>query len=217
MVSEAHFNLTQIDGKPCAHTCRITYNKSALEQCDAVVFHNRDMPGAQSFQSIEKQRTQRQRWIYFTQENPQNVGGEPAAKYNGIFNWTITYRRDSDIVYPYGSYREITANEVPNDHHDTNYAKGKDNLIAWTVSHCGTPRDRVATKLSEFVPVSVYGLCSRLFPNKNKPLKEDDCPRYTEQCSKILRTFKFYLALENGIPRASDKPNDERALGTRMT
>ncbi|KAK3728937.1 hypothetical protein QZH41_016801 [Actinostola sp. cb2023] len=152
------WNLTKEDGKPCSHNCLITYNKCDLARSDAVVFHGVDIPSAQALRWIAYlQRNHRQRWVYFTHENPYNVGHD-TAPYNGIFNWTVSYRRDSDVFYPDGYFREIeTAKDIPKDHSSTNYANGKDKLIAWAVSHCGRLRDKVVHKLLKFVPVTVFG------------------------------------------------------------
>jgi len=198
-IDNTAMKLIHFDNKrQCAHRCRITYNKSEMAHSDAVMFHSRDMPGNfQQLKIVSDGRNQRQRWIYSTQENAHNNGRDP-AQYNGIFNWTITYRTDSDLVIPYGSFREISTNEIPKDHNITNYAKGKDKLVAWAVSHCVTIRDNVVKKLSEFIPISVYGGCSRLIP-KRINVNDNNCPRHSEQCAKIMKTFKFYLSLENGI------------------
>ncbi|KAK3728920.1 hypothetical protein QZH41_005423 [Actinostola sp. cb2023] len=188
------WNLTKEDGKPCSHNCLITYNKCDLPRSDAVVFHAVDTPVALALKRIAHlHRNHRQRWIYFTHENPYNVKHD-TAPYNGIFNWTVSYRRDSDVFYPDGYFREIeTAKDIPKDHSSTNYANGKDKLIAWAVSHCGRLRDKVVHKLLKFVPVTVFGRCDKLF-NQNIYNK---CKRGTERCSSLLKTFKFYLAFEN--------------------
>lgn len=80
--------------------CEITIDKSRLLQSDAVVFHGRDLPpGA----FMPRERTAKQRWVFYTMENPFN-SKIVASDYNGMFNWTMTYERRSDIYQPYGYY-----------------------------------------------------------------------------------------------------------------
>ena len=52
-----------------------------------------------------------QRWVYFIQENPHYTSPEP-LKYNGMFNWTMTYKRSSDVWAPYGTYRTVEDNDL---------------------------------------------------------------------------------------------------------
>lgn len=82
--------------------CILSDDKKLLRDSDAVIFHGRDMPDA-----LPTQRSTNQRWVYFVQENPHYISPEP-SKYNGVFNWTMTYKRSSDVWAPYGSYRKNT-------------------------------------------------------------------------------------------------------------
>ena len=90
----------------CEVPCRISDDKSSLLQSDAVIFHGRDMP-----ETMPTRRTTNQRWVYFIQENPHYTSPEP-LKYNGMFNWTMTYKRSSDVWAPYGTYRTVKNNDL---------------------------------------------------------------------------------------------------------
>ncbi|XP_020916968.1 alpha-(1,3)-fucosyltransferase fut-5-like [Exaiptasia diaphana] len=189
------WNLTREDGKACAHTCVISYNKCDLPFSDAVIFHEADLFRAHVLKSISIYRNPQQRWVYFTHENPQNANHDP-SQYNGIFNWTVTYRRDSDVFYPDGYYREILSpDEIPKNHVTTNYAEPKDKLIVWAASHCGLLRDDVVHKIAHFLPLTVIGRCAKLFNQKTPNF----CKRGSNDCSSFLRRFKFYLAFENAM------------------
>lgn len=191
--------LSQNDGKPCEKTCFLTYNKSDLAKSDAVLFHHRDLPSRTKFDLINQERNSQQRWIYYGQESPQNVYGN-LSHLNGIFNWTVTYGRDSDVVRPYGTYGNITAqiNDTAFEQVQRNYSTGKDGLVAWIISHCGTTRDKIVSKLSELLPISIYGHCAPNFPKRaNK--RDTVCQKNTQQCSQILEKFKFYLSFENSL------------------
>lgn len=184
--------------KPCPQKCVFTYNKCELSKSDAVVFHGPDLIGSSALKRIAKYlgRHSTQRWVYFTHENPHNMDHNPAS-YNGVFNWTITYRRDSDVFHPYLHYRKIrSANEIPKEHSETNYADGKKELIVWATSHCNLWRDKVVKSLLNYLPVTIIGKCSRLFKTARKP---SACKKRSESCSDYFKTFKFYLAFENGL------------------
>lgn len=90
--------------------CIISDDKQLLPESDAVIFHGRDMPDV-----LPKVRSTNQRWVYFVQENPHYTSPKP-SKYNGVFNWTMTYKRSSDVWVPYGGYRRIKNTSLLSSH-----------------------------------------------------------------------------------------------------
>jgi hypothetical protein len=48
-----------------------------------------------------KRRKSHQRYVMFLMESPMN-DNFPYEKFQGFFNWTMTFRKDSDIHRPYG-------------------------------------------------------------------------------------------------------------------
>jgi len=185
------------NGTECDFKCRFTYNKSLLHTADAGVFHGNDIPG--NIHEMSKNRTNfEQRWVYQTQENAYN-GGRDAGNFNGIFNWTMTYRIDSDSPFTYLEYFGLTPEERAKVNPNVNYAEGKTNLVTWSVSHCNTAskRDQVVQKLTEFLPISINGRCAHLFP---KRLNVSACGRrHSPGCTQFYKSTKFYLAFENGM------------------
>ena len=163
-------------------SCEVTYNRSKLAEADAVGFHHRDMPGL-----LPSRRTSQQIWFYFVLENPLNVF-MAADGYAGVFNWTMSYRRDSEVYTPYGRY--VTLNDPPGKYFTGYETAGKDKQVAWLVSNCqATERLRYVLELQNYIDVSIYGGCGRL-----------RCPwqRRSPVCNALLRRHKFYLAFENG-------------------
>lgn len=125
--------------------CIIHTSKSALalDEYDAVIIHVREMTKMPNFQ-----RRLNQRFIFLSQESPAYLPIEP-SEFSGVFNWTMTYRHNSDIRLLYGRIKEKlsapkTAPEwkrLKDEMHDlskTNYTGGKSNLVAWMASHCDT-------------------------------------------------------------------------------
>ncbi|KAM7445493.1 alpha-(1-_3)-fucosyltransferase [Porites harrisoni] len=175
----------------CEVPCRISDDKSSLLQSDAVIFHGRDMP-----EKMPTRRTTNQRWVYFIQENPHYTSPEP-LKYNGMFNWTMTYKRSSDVWAPYGTYRTAEDNDLRRSYFssgaDRDFAAKKTRLAAWASSHCsstGFLREQYVEKLQLYIPVDVFGNCNPRGPR---------CPRGSNMCNALLKKYKFYLAFENAF------------------
>jgi glycoprotein 3-alpha-L-fucosyltransferase len=77
--------------------CRLTYNSRELNTADAVLFHLHRTPNRQFLPDPETPRPAHQRWVFLTDENPFHTFtlGSATTKmkdYNGIFNWSMTYR-----------------------------------------------------------------------------------------------------------------------------
>ena len=171
-------------------TCRFTYNRDEFHKSAAVIFHGRDLPSVTVLKKVEKSKPLKQRWIYDQGESPHNAGRNPAL-FNGMFNWTSTYRVDSDFLSPYGFYAPLTPEEI--DVKPKNYADGKDKLVAWSVSHCGLLRDEFVTKLLRYIQVDIFGSCEYKFH------QHESCLKGSQECNKKLQRYKFYLSFENSF------------------
>ena len=124
----------------------------------------------------------------------------------------MSHRRDSDIYLaePYGSLTPIQPvlpaqipDELPsgtkpadpsqllNQPRLSPQLRNRTKLIAWFNSHCPTHsrREDYVTELAKFVQVDIYGRCGQL-----------QClPRNDPKCESLLKTYKFYLAMENSL------------------
>ena len=119
-----HYNFTDLDGSACTvNSCKVTYDKTKLSESDLVIFHGRDLPNVDELRKLSSKRTKNQAWIFFMHESPlYSYFNE--TEYNGIFNWTATYRVDSDIMVPYhyhGELRPYDSRPVEG----TNFTQGK--------------------------------------------------------------------------------------------
>ena len=137
-------------------------------------------------------------------ESPLQDGIGNYSMYDNFFNWTMTYRSDSDIARPYGwitenSYsqisppkqvdwlqpRPLTAAQKRSRTHP------KKKLLAWMVSHCDThsKREDYVRALNKIIPVDVFGDCGDL-----------KCEKGEAKCDKMLENkYKFYLSFENSL------------------
>ncbi|CAI9744487.1 glycoprotein 3-alpha-L-fucosyltransferase A-like [Octopus vulgaris] len=160
--------------------CLVTYDKTKRDSVDAIFFY-------ETVGISEKSKNSNQIWIYMTQESP-NLN--PSVRHLGNrINWTITYRQDSTIVYPYQRY-EYFIDSVRQRKQYLNYAKGKTKKVAWFTSNCCPSNDRrsYAEELGKYIQVDIYGFCgAKTCTRKDDPI-----------CFKMLeKEYKFYLAFEN--------------------
>ncbi|XP_069692392.1 alpha-(1,3)-fucosyltransferase C-like isoform X2 [Periplaneta americana] len=186
----------------CSITDRMDGQNIKPEGFDAILFH---MVVGTVPLAVPPKRKPHQRYVFFTLESPA-TNSYDLKPYNDFFNWTMTYRRDSDIWRPYGflAEKEYAPAEPPDpsipvwrkpvfgrDVLKFNISE-KTKLVAWFVSQCQTPsqREQYVAELSKFIPVDVYGNCGNL-----------KCDRRNEsKCNELLRsTYKFYLAFENSL------------------
>lgn len=126
-----------------------------------------------------------QRWVWMNFESPSHTPGlRGLAK--DLFNWTLSYRTDSDIFVPYGFlYPRSHPADQPLGLGPT--MARKRGLVAWVVSHWNERQARVRYyhQLSRHVSVDVFG---RAGPGQPVP------------AIGLLHTvarYKFYLAFEN--------------------
>ena len=178
----------------CSEHFELTYKKERFNESDIVVFHAKNMPSSDVLQSLLKSRPNSQRWVYAMWESPMLTPNP--KRLNGLFNLTWHYRTDSDIWGRYGSYEQLSREDVLKMNKTatvTDYTKGKSELVAWMVSNCG-PQLRISfvRELKKHIKVDVFGRCSG---------KNFGDPR---SCSKnrnkdCLLKYKFYLSFENAL------------------
>lgn len=84
--------------------CEVTTDKSKLLESDAVIFHARDM----SVTDMPPFRLPHQRWIFYCLESPPYSDFPGLLYTSNMFNWTMTYRADSDIPSPYGYVTKVS-------------------------------------------------------------------------------------------------------------
>ncbi|CAG2178873.1 unnamed protein product, partial [Oppiella nova] len=107
--------------------CSLSANANDAPEADAIFFKER-------FQWPKHRRPAHQIWILFLLECPlhtqlfRNLGA-------GVFNWTATYRHDSDIVAPYEKFVSYSRNK-PKQTTQKNWGLGKTKQVAWFVSNC---------------------------------------------------------------------------------
>ncbi|XP_075528392.1 alpha-(1,3)-fucosyltransferase C-like [Dermacentor variabilis] len=171
----------------CSVPCFLARDRSLIRWADAVVIHDRDADG----NDLPRYRAEHQRWVYWNKEAPPNSRPEKMASLRGVFNWTYTYRRDSDVPHPYFYVRPVArprtvppaANTPP---------LNQSRLAVWVASNCRTSsrRETFVEELRKHMAVDAFGSCGNLA-----------CPRNEDCFARIGKRYYFYLALENAVCR----------------
>ncbi|XP_061717257.1 alpha-(1,3)-fucosyltransferase C-like [Cydia pomonella] len=200
-------------GNKCQFTnCYVTadrrYFKGDLTKFDAVAFNGRVLRDV-NVSRLPQQRSPHQKYIFF---NLESSTYQPVCNpwWDNFFNWTSTYKLNSDIMYSYIYIRDMDGVHVGpridmdwvkdmKEINDTlkDVLKSKTKAAAWFVSHCFTKskREKYVKSLQKALEpyeltVDIYGHCGTLF-----------CPRYAEKwCwAMVSDDYYFYLSFENAF------------------
>lgn len=158
--------------------CVLTCNKAAFSRAGVVVFHHHELQS--NISSLPHgARPPHQKWIWVSLESPSNTRN--LRQLNGLFNWTMTYREDSDIFIPYGSL-------VSRRQHDNFTIPEKSRLSTWIISnyHKKSRRAEVYFNLSKHMQIDIFGKSVKKSLNKTLLLP-------------TISKYAFYLAFENSI------------------
>ncbi|XP_041952897.1 alpha-(1,3)-fucosyltransferase 7-like isoform X2 [Alosa sapidissima] len=164
--------------------CVLVTNQSWFPKADLVVFHNRELVTGRRTLPLNLTRPKTQKWVWLSLESPPHNGNmRPLA---GHFNYTMCYRRDSDIYAPYGW---LVPSKAPiGTTVDDFIPKGKTGLACWIVSNFKARhlRTQVYNKLKNVIPVDVYGGA------RNKRISADTV-------LPTISRYYFYLSFENSV------------------
>ncbi|XP_078671452.1 alpha-(1,3)-fucosyltransferase 7-like [Branchiostoma floridae x Branchiostoma belcheri] len=184
------------DAVPCLSLpqCEFVRKKRRMKtaDADAIIFRGiRGIPQKYRRSWFPRTRPEHQIWVYFPFECPHLTKGIDLVTYAGVFNWTMSYRNDSDILAPWGHITQVykaLAENPPTP--DKDYARQKNRLAIWYVSDCFQylSRTRYAAELMKHVRVDVFGACGNA----------SECVKGDRACLREhVRQYKFYLAFEN--------------------
>lgn len=168
-----------VNNKCPVDTCTLTDNREMASKADMLLYKDHYINAGVT-------RSMYQIYMIYFLECPFHTQNMP---FPDVFNWTATYRSDSDIVAPYEKW-EYFDPRVKQLEQDRNYSHNKTKKVAWFVSNCNARNNRLqyANELSKYIEVDIYGYCGSFH-----------CPRtQSSKCFEILDTdYKFYLAFEN--------------------
>ena len=165
--------------------CKVTQDRSMIKNVSAVLFcviH----PGIGFIPPLtQTQRSPDQVWVFYGLESPFNYHFDEykSVHWRNTFNWSMTYRTDSDIQEPYGMLRTLD-NPIKRDYDKIFQEKTK--FAVWIVSHCGThsKREQFVQEMKRYVAVDIYGMCGK---------------RFSVDIADLVKEYKFFLSFENSL------------------
>lgn len=175
--------------KNCPFNCTVTKDKNEIYTSDVVIFHLMDLT---IWTQMPTYRSREQIWLLFGAETPvyTDIYSAYLRRWRRKFNWTMTYRKDSTIYSPYGSYKNWTISQKQNINMEdlVNVSKTKTKLIMALASNCvdDAQRYKLIYSLKKHLDIDFYGACGNL-----------KCPLVNPKCEKEFQNYKFILALEN--------------------
>ncbi|XP_046337433.2 glycoprotein 3-alpha-L-fucosyltransferase A-like isoform X1 [Haliotis rufescens] len=158
--------------------CTVSYDRQDLAKADVVL-----VDGFNLHQGAPPPRSANQIFALFSFEPPTYL--TIPQNWKDAFNWTISYRPDSDIWRPYGMVRKRRSG-LKGKHYEK-LVKEKTNSVAWFVSRCvsHSQREKYVNELQKYVDIDVFGRCG-----------DSKCGR---DCYEKLKSYKFFLAFENSF------------------
>ncbi|CAH0687709.1 unnamed protein product [Spodoptera exigua] len=207
---EHYYIISDYDDLQCpVKNCIFTHDKNLYNgdysQFDAILFYERSLTLPVEYLPIN--RTSSQLYVFATIESSYNY---PACElyFDNFFNWTMTYRLNSDIGWPYFVVRNLTGHilapsvnvkwpnhkDIPISPNVIKKLANKTRAAGWLVSHCRAEsmRDEYLTRLQEHLyhfslQIDVFGACSNI-----------RC-RYSSCEEMFTRDYYFYMAFENSF------------------
>lgn len=171
------------------NNCRLTKDKSQLEEASAVLFYFPFDPEDMVAPPVTPaERNPDQAWIFLSVEPPPIyfVQAWNSPKWSNVFNWSMTYRFDADIFSPYGSL--FLNKNVPVKDYSAIFTK-KNKMAVLVASNCITQskRELFVEKLQNLgVDVDVFGRCGKTLDLR---------------LNETLSQYKYYLSFENAFCR----------------
>lgn len=170
----------------CYFRCYLT-SGGQYESAQAVLFHT------SSFRRAPPPKPPGQIWIFHSMESPV-YSKTDFHKWKRRFNWTLTYRRDSDILEP-GAELHKREPELDVENYMESLPlswRNKSRDLAWFVSRCQVHSSRgvYVTKMTKFIDIDIFGKCGKW-----------TCPTEKwKDCNLMLnKLYRFYLSFENAL------------------
>lgn len=165
--------------------CYLMDDRTALPEEDfaAIIFYA-DASWDGDEEDVPSKRTSSQRYIYFN-DKPPMLNGDDGIQFipNSFFNWTMSYRSDSDIVNRPGRViRRANNYSIPSKEEII----GRTNSLMFFASSCNSTnrREQLLEELRKYVTLDTYGQCGDHFC---------DTP---QDCFEKMSNYNFYLAFE---------------------
>lgn len=176
--------------KDCLHlTCTVTNDRTRSKDVNAIVF---PWDERHHFQGMPKRENSTQYWVFESREIPNlRITDHIYDKYRNIFNWTMSYRKDSDIQNPCIKFRHFRTNVRKPKQILIDIMKKKNKFAALFVKYKGkTQQTAFIEELKTHIPIDIYE-------------EEVQCAKSEyDECIKIMaESYKFFLLFENNLAK----------------
>ncbi|XP_029957150.1 alpha-(1,3)-fucosyltransferase 4-like [Salarias fasciatus] len=169
--------------------CTITGDRRRYNEADGVLMRHWDVVRDKEAPLPLEPRLPAQKWIWLNFESP--TFSLRLWEYEGIYNLTLTFREDSDILAPYGSLiPNVLSDTFPQArfaHRLKSSSDPRPGFVAWVVSHWTDDLERVHfyNHLKEYIKIDIFGGAGTILPEGKGSVV------------KMIRQYRFYLAFEN--------------------
>ncbi|XP_060084152.1 alpha-(1,3)-fucosyltransferase C-like [Ylistrum balloti] len=186
--------------------CVLTKQRQYMDNADIVLFRASDL------KNCLKKTKREQIWMIFEHEAPTSF--EILSKldqhcYRNAFNWTLTYRRDSDFTFVHGLFSKRTS--IFNESVVDKIIKSKTKTAVAFISHCHSQSRRleyIQRLRQNGIDVDIYGECGTLkckyglgYAGDFKMIwKVASDLKMKKDCFDVLDSrYKFYISFENSL------------------
>ncbi|KAL8611997.1 hypothetical protein ACOMHN_048493 [Nucella lapillus] len=170
--------------------CKLLYPLPKGVRADAIVFE-----GVDKDEMPPNRFDKNQVFVFRTMMGPSTLPheGRWLRAWKSAFNWTWSYRKDSDIWQPFGLLRR--AKKVKPMSYFESLTKTKNQAVAWIPRTCpestSSKRDEFIKELDKHVHITEFGSCTN-----------HTCSGKAGTCSENLtKKFFFLLAAEDDLCR----------------
>ncbi|XP_042864102.1 alpha-(1,3)-fucosyltransferase C-like isoform X2 [Penaeus japonicus] len=194
----------------CPLPCKITPYLSEVKTADALLIHVKSIPSRQKLLQDLHPRDPSQPWIMFEAETHFIATTKYHVDYktlNGVFNRTMYYRRDADVLFNHGFVvrRGEDASLLPQHWvREPQVERAKDapgRLAVAFISNCKSHSNRLVyvSEMQKYIAVDVYGKCGTLKCGKSRYAEHEYRVDQDPCLQAAAKRYLFYLAFENAI------------------
>lgn len=168
------------------YKCVVTSDRTEITSADALLFNYVDL---HVLAKVPGYRTPEQVWVMYNAEAPPNLH-YTWFSWMGAFNWTMTYRTDSTIPSPYGTFVRLNPEEAKIaelQYKYIDFAINKTRMSVAIMSNCADVSQRYQhlDRLRQYINVDYFGKCGNL-----------SCPLIPQgEC--YSQKYRFRIAFEN--------------------
>lgn len=184
--------------------CKLVRDRTFVDRSAAVVFHARDI----AHTDLPSIKYRYQKYVFYSAESPVLTFAALQGASSYFFDWSMSYRTDSQIFCPYHYFVPLAEidvatknsnntdwgeSELENNNDWTTPLEKRPKIAFWIVSNCDThsKRERYVHELKKYVQVDIFGDCGQ-------PCRRNE----TYDCIRdLIKEYKFYISFENAVCR----------------